>query len=84
MSAPLVVACLWALAATIVAMLPMRRQYAPGLGLLIAAPALLVWIGVVHGAIYAVCGFAAFVSMFRRPLAHFMKWTVWRFREEPK
>ena len=68
MSPPLVCACLWVLAASVTAMLPMRLQYVPGLGLLIAAPALLVWIGAVHGAaIAALCGLAV-LSLFRRPL----------------
>ena len=34
MAAPLILACLWVLAATVVAFLPMRRQFAPGLALL--------------------------------------------------
>lgn len=70
MSLPLVLACLWALAAAGVAMLPMRHQFAPGLALLVAAPVLIVWIGVAHGWGLSALALAAFVSMFRRPLAH--------------
>ena len=68
MSVPLVIGCLWVVAAALVALLPMRRQYAPGLALLLAAPVLIVWIGAVHGWVPAGLGLAAFVSMFRRPL----------------
>ena len=35
----------WVFAAAAVAMLPMRRQYVPGVALLIAAPVLIVMIG---------------------------------------
>ena len=36
MSAALILGCLWVLAAAVTAMLPMRRQYVPGVTLLIA------------------------------------------------
>lgn len=68
MSAALFLGCLWVLAATITAFLPMRRQYAPGVSLLIAAPVLLAFIGYQHGFVFAALGLAAFVSMFRNPL----------------
>jgi len=73
MSAALITGCLWVLASAIVAMLPMRMQYPPGLALLIAAPFLLVWIGVVHGWVWLVIGLFAFVSMFRNPLIYMAK-----------
>lgn len=73
MTAPLVAACLWALAATATAFLPMRAQMVPGIALLIAAPVLLVWIGVTHGAWIALAGLAGFVSMFRNPLLYFAR-----------
>lgn len=68
---PLVVGALWVLAATATALLPLRRQRAPGLGLLICAPVLLIWIGMTHGWIWLAFGVFAFVSMFRRPLRYF-------------
>jgi len=71
MSTPLLCACLWALASAGVALLPMRRQYVPGVALLIAAPVLLIWIGWAHGFWVAALGLAAFVSMFRNPLRYF-------------
>lgn len=73
MSGALIAACLWVLAATLVALLPMRWQFAPGLVLLVAAPGVIVWIGIAHGALVAVLGMAAFVSMFRNPLRY-----LWR------
>jgi hypothetical protein len=69
-SLPLLLACIWALAATVTALLPMRLQYAPGLTLLLAAPPLLVWIGMTHGWLWLAIGLAAFLSMFRNPLIY--------------
>lgn len=59
---------LWVFASVVVAMLPMRQQYVPGIALLIAAPVLIFFIGQQVGWIPAVLGLAAFVSMFRNPL----------------
>ncbi len=73
MSLPLIIGCLWVLAATIVALLPMKHQYKPGLTLLIAAPFLIVWIGYAHGWVFGVLGLLAFVSMFRNPLIYIYK-----------
>ena len=70
MAPALLFGCLWVIAATITACLPMKRQYVPGIALLIAAPLLLIWIGVTVGAIWAVAGGAAFLSMFRNPLKY--------------
>jgi len=70
MSQPLILGALWVVASAIVAMLPMRRQYIPGVALLIAAPVLLVWIGLVHGWAWTAFGVFAFVSMFRNPLRY--------------
>ncbi len=68
MSGPLLLGCLWVVAAAGVSFLPMRAQFAPGLALLIAAPVLIVWIGLAHGWFLAGIGAFAFVSMFRKPL----------------
>lgn len=70
MSPPLIAGSLWVLAAALTAMLPMRRQYAPGITLLSAAPVLIVWIGWQHGIWIAVAALAAFLSMFRNPLIY--------------
>ena len=68
MSGPLLLGCLWVVAAAGVSFLPMRAQFAPGLALLIAAPVLIVWIGLAHGWFLAGIGCFAFLSMFRKPL----------------
>lgn len=60
----------WVFASVGVAMLPMRRQYVPGIILLLAAPVLIVMAGMQYGWIYSVLGTAAFVSMFRNPLRY--------------
>jgi hypothetical protein len=67
-SLSLTLACLWALAATIVALLPYRRQFPPGIALLVAAPFLIGFIAWEHGAVWMLLALAGFVSMFRRPL----------------
>ena len=51
----------------------MRYQYPPGLALLIAAPALLVWLAVDQGVLVVAFGTFAFVSMFRNPLIYFWR-----------
>lgn len=68
-----ILACIWVLASAIVALLPMRRQYVPGVTLLILAPILIVWLGVDYGWWVSVLGLAGFVSMFRNPLRYFWK-----------
>ena len=75
---PLVWGGLWVLAATATAMLPMRRQMGPGLALLVSAPVLLAWIGMVHGWVWVALGLAAFLSLFRRPLFALAAWAMGR------
>ena len=70
MSLPLILGCVWVLAAAATAMLSMRRQMIPGLTLIALAPILIVWIGAVHGWWWAAIGLAAFGSMFRNPLIY--------------
>ena len=67
----LLASCFWAIAATIVALLPMRHQYIPGVSLLIAAPFLIVWIGIEVGYWAGILAAVGFVSMFRNPLRFF-------------
>ena len=78
MSPSLIAAALWAIAATIVALLPMRMQFPPGILLLISAPFLVLWIGATHGWVWAALGLAAFLSMFRRPLWYLARKAVGR------
>ncbi len=70
MSLSLLLGCLWVLAASVTAMLPLRWQIWPGLPLLIAAPVLLGYIALQHGMIPVLLALFAFASMFRRPLEY--------------
>lgn len=67
-SAAFLAACLWVIASTITALLPMRLQYAPGLTLLITAPFILLWIGAAHGPWIAALCTLAVISPMRHPL----------------
>lgn len=78
MSPSLIAGCLWVLAAACTAMLPMRRQMAPGLALLVAAPLLILWIGASTAWWAAGLALLAFLSMFRRPLAALLRWALGR------
>ena len=84
MSTPLILGCLWVLAAAATAMLPMRSQMVPGLALLAAAPVLLVWIGNAHGWLWLAVGLFAFLSMFRNPLLYLLRRTLGRPARLPK
>ena len=76
MSLSLILGCLWVLAATVTAMLPMRRQFPPGIVLLVAAPVLLGFVFYQHGWMAFTLTLLAFLSMFRNPLIYFArKWT---------
>ena len=61
---------LWVFASVACAMLPMRHQYVPGVVLLIAAPILIVLIGVQVSPWAALAAVLAFISMFRNPLRY--------------
>lgn len=82
MTLSLTLACLWALLATVLAFLPMRLQYAPGILLLLLAVPLLVFIGVQHGVWIVALVLAGIISMFRRPLAYFLRRLMARSRQE--
>lgn len=73
MSLSLITAAIWVLLATIVAFLPMRAQFPPGICLLIVAPFLIGWIAWDHGVLLAGVGVLGFVSMFRNPLIYLTK-----------
>jgi hypothetical protein len=78
MATSLIAGCLWVLAAAGTAMLPMRRQMAPGLLLLVSAPALILWIGAQIGWWLGVLALVAVLSMFRRPIAALVRWALGR------
>lgn len=73
MTAPIVAACVWVVAATAVAFLPMRVQRILGLPLVAAALALIIWLSRAVSPWIGVAALAAFVSMFRKPLIYFAK-----------
>ncbi len=68
----------WVFASALVALLPMRLQYGPGLALLLAAPVLIgmIWVQVAPWATLLAC--AGFFSMYRNPLRYF--WSRLRAR----
>lgn len=76
MSASVAIAVFWAIASTIVAFLPMRRQYLPGGTLMLTAPLVILFLGYQHGWLWLVPAGLAFVSMYRNPLRYF--WRKWR------
>ncbi len=73
MSLALILACLWVLGSAIVAMLPYRMQFPPGIALLVLSVPLVAFVGYSHGWIWAVIIVAAVVSMFRNPLRYFWR-----------
>lgn len=46
--------------------------------MLIAAPVLIVWLGIEHGWVAALVALAAFLSMFRNPLRYLAKKAIGR------
>ena len=72
MSTPLILACLWVVAAALTATQPMRRQMIPGSILLFSAPILLVWLSIAHGWWVGALALLAVGSMFRRPLLYLL------------
>lgn len=70
MSPALIAACLWVFAATVTAMLPMRRQYVPGVALLLSAPVLIGLIFWHHGIWFGIASVLAFLSVMRNPLRY--------------
>ena len=76
--------CLWVLASAAVALLPMRYQYVPGVMLLVAAPILILWIGVGYSWLAAALALFAFFSMFRNPLRYFLARARGQHPEIPK
>ncbi len=81
MNLAILLASLWVLAATCVAMVPMRHQFLPGSILLALAPVLIGMLGYQFGWMVGVGAFVAFVSMFRNPLLYYAR--KWTGRETP-
>lgn len=74
----------WVFASALVALLPMRWQYVPGVVLLLAAPVLIILIAQAVGLWVALAGLAAFVSMYRNPLRFFWKRLTGQEVESPR
>lgn len=72
MSWALVSGAIWVIAATLVALLPMRRQYVPGVMLLVMAPFLIGWLWFEYGWVVGGLALAGFLSMFRNPLRYLL------------
>ena len=73
MTAPLIFGALWVVAGALTATQPGRRQRIPATLLFFSAPALLIWIGAVHGWLWTALGLFAFASMFRRALIYLVR-----------
>lgn len=80
MSLSLTLACLWVVIAAIIAMLPMKRQFIPGLTLLLSAPFLLTYIGYQHNPWVVLAASIAIISMFRRPLFFLSRHLITRLK----
>ncbi|WP_306116727.1 MULTISPECIES: DUF2484 family protein [unclassified Roseovarius] len=80
----LLASCGCVLAATFVAFLPMRYQYAPGIVLLLAAPVLIYLIGREVALWAGIAAGLAFLSMFRKPLRYFARRAMGLPVEVPK
>ncbi|WP_170568905.1 DUF2484 family protein [Ruegeria atlantica] len=79
MAYSVVFAALWVVASTIVAMLPMRLQFPPGIVLFASAPVLIIWLGFDYGWFFSVLALAGFASRFRNPIRYY--WRRWTGRE---
>jgi len=80
LSQSLILACLWVIAGAIIAMLPLRRQFAPGALLLFCAPFLLGYLGYQHNPWVVLAASIAVISMFRRPLFYLAKRLIARLK----
>lgn len=65
MTPSLIALCLWALAATATAFLPIRKQIIPGTILGLGGLAILAWVGAQNGWVWTIVGLLAFISLFR-------------------
>ena len=81
MSTPLVLLCVWAVAANVLAMLPSRRRHWPqAVALIVTGIPLLGWITYAHGPLIGLLAFAAGASVLRWPLLFLGRWVARRFR----
>ncbi|PRY95576.1 uncharacterized protein DUF2484 [Hasllibacter halocynthiae] len=85
MSLPVLLARLWALAAGVAALLPVRRQLWPVMLLLPGGAALALWIAAAHGWPWLIPPALALLSVMRNPLRFACGWAgaVLRGRTPP-
>ncbi len=76
MTDSVLIGCLWVLAGTITALLPMKYQYLPGSILLLLSPVLIIWLAIDYGRWVGIIGAFALLSMFRKPIRYYYR----RFR----
>lgn len=76
MSLALILACVWVVASSIVAMMPMRFHWRFGLPLLLLSVPMVIFVGYTHGWIWTAVIILAVGSMYRNPLRYFVN----RFR----
>jgi hypothetical protein len=75
MSASLVAACLWGVAANVVALLPSRRRHWPQAWALIAVGIpILGWVTYQNGMLVGLVVLAAGMSVLRWPVRHLWRW----------
>ncbi len=74
----------WVFASALVALLPMRWHYVPGVALLCVAPVLISNIALAVEVWAAFCALLAFGSMFRNPLRYFWKRLTGQMVEIPQ
>lgn len=84
MNAAIIIGALWVVASAIVAFLPMKHQYVPGIMLLALAPVLIIWLAFVYGLLVGAVALSAFVSMFRNPLIYIYRRLRGETPEVPK
>lgn len=72
---PVLAACLWVLVASVIALIPSRRNHWPQAYVLIAtAVPLVAWIGYVHGILAGLVATMAGASILRWPVRYLLAW----------
>lgn len=80
----IVICSVWVLAAAAVAMMPMRRQFVPGVMLMLAAPVLIWAMFQQFGWLLGLVALCGFLSMFRNPLIYMARRAMGQHPEIPK
>ena len=78
---PLILACLWLIAANLVAMLPSRdHHWRAAYTLMIAGLPLSIWLYATHGAMLTAIFLLSAASILRWPLRFALRWVLARIR----